>query len=107
MRVTICAAGAILLCAVFTAAAAEPSADLSPAPRVPEPNVQRTVIEDDANRVEQLNVRGQPRSIVVTTKGVLPGTYEIYLGDPSRDLGNSSGTPRGAIGQRMWRVLSF
>ena len=92
-------------------AAAEPPAEPTPAQaqaqRVPEPNVQLTVIEDDTNRVEQLNVRGQPRSIVVTTKGVLPGTYEIHLGDPSRDLGSSGGTPRGAIGQRMWRVLSF
>jgi hypothetical protein len=106
MKVTTCAAGATLLCAVFTAAA-EPPADPPPTQRVPEPNVQRTVLEDDANRVEELNVRGQPRSIVVTTKGVLAGTYEIHIGDPSRDLSDAAGSRRGSTGQRVWRVLTF
>jgi len=74
---------------------------------VPEPNVQRTVIEDDANRIEELNVRGQTRSVVVTTKGALAGSYEIYIGDASRDLSDAAGPRRGATGQRVWRVLSF
>ena len=74
---------------------------------VPEPHVQRTVIEDDANRIEELNVRGQTRSVVVTTKGVLAGSYEIYIGDVSRDLSDAAGSRRGATGQRVWRVLSF
>ena len=73
----------------------------------PVENVQRTVIEDDANRIEELNVRGQTRSVVVTTKGKLGGSYEIHIGDPSRDLSDAAGARRGATGQRMWRVLSF
>ena len=90
------------------APAAEPTADAtSPAPRVAEPNVQRSVVEDDANRVEELKVRGQTRSIVVTTKGPIPGSYEIFIGDPSRDLSDAAGSRRGATGQRMWRVLTF
>jgi hypothetical protein len=96
---------AALLCPSFTDAA-EPVAEVA-APRVPEPNVQRTVIEDSATRIEQLNVRGQTRSIVVTNKGALAGSYEIHLGDPSRDLSDGAGSPRGAVGQRMWRLFEF
>ena len=58
-------------------------------------------------RVEELKVRGQTRSIVVTTKGPIPGSYEIFIGDPSRDLSDAAGSRRGATGQRMWRVLTF
>jgi hypothetical protein len=96
---------AALLCplSVF---AAEPVAEAA-APRFPEPHVQRTVIEDSANRIEELNVRGQTRSVVVTTKGGLGGSYEIYMGEASRDLSDGAGSPRGAVGQRMWRLLSF
>jgi hypothetical protein len=99
--VAICAA---LLCPVFASAA---DAATDPPVRVPEPNVQRTVIEDDANRIEELNVRGQTRSVVVTTKGAIAGTYEIHIGDPSRDLSEAGGARRGATGQRMWRLMSF
>jgi hypothetical protein len=98
---------AALLCPCL-APAAEPAPDAAtPAPRTAEPNVQRSVIEDDANRVEELKVRGQTRSIVVTTKGPIPGSYEIFIGDPSRDLSDAAGSRRGATGQRMWRVLTF
>jgi hypothetical protein len=97
----ICAA---LLCPAF--AFAVDAASEAPA-RVPEPHVRRTVIEDDANRIEELNVRGQTRSVVVTTKGAIAGSYEIYIGDPSRDLSDATGARRGATGQRMWRVMSF
>jgi hypothetical protein len=100
-------AAAALLCPCL-ALAAEPAPDaVPPASRTAEPNVQRTVIEDDANRVEELKVRGQTRSIVVTTKGPIPGSYEIFIGDPSRDLSDAAGSRRGATGQRMWRVLTF
>jgi len=94
-----------MLCPSFVFAG-EPVAD-SATPRVPEPNVQRTVIEDSTTRIEQLNVRGQTRSIIVTNKGAIGGSYEIFLGDPSRDLSDGAGSPRGAVGQRMWRLLSF
>ncbi len=104
MKIQKCLLGAALLCRAFAIAAA--SAD-EPAAGVAEPNVQRTVIEDDGNRVEELRVRGQTRTIVVTTKGPLATTYEIHIGDPSRDLSDAAGSRRGATGQRMWRLLSF
>lgn len=96
-------AAAVALCSAFGAWAEPPAA--AEKPRVPEPNVQRTVIDDDMNHVEELNVRGQPRSAVVTTKGALASTYEIHIGDPSRDTGSGAG--RGVVGQRMWRVFQF
>jgi hypothetical protein len=105
MRFHLLIACAGLACPV-SVFAAEPVADAG-ANAVPEPHVQRTVIEDDANRIEELNVRGQTRSIVVTTKGVLAGSYEIYIGDASRDLSDAAGSRRGATGQRVWRVLAF
>lgn len=100
----VCAA---LLWPVFAFAQA-PAADPPPdKPRVPEPNVQRTVTEDDATRVEELNVRGQTRSVVVTNKGALGGSYEIHTGDPSREMSAAADPRRGTAGQRMWRVFSF
>jgi hypothetical protein len=105
MRFYTLIAFAVLACPVF-GFAAEPVAEAGPTP-VPEPNVKRTVIEDDANRIEELNVRGQTRSVVVTTKGALAGSYEIYIGDPSRDLSDAAGSRRGATGQRLWHLLSF
>jgi hypothetical protein len=105
MRFEPCVLCASLLYPPF-AFASEPMAEAA-TPRVPEPNVQRTVIEDSLSRIEELNVRGQARSIVVTTKGALGGSYEIYMGEASRDLSDGAGSPRGAVGQRMWRLLSF
>jgi hypothetical protein len=105
MRLEPCVVCAALLCPVFTFAG-EAVADEA-ATRVAEPNVQRTVIEDDSNRIEELRVRGQTRSIVVTTKGVLGGSYEIHMGEPSRDLSDAAGSRRGATGQRVWRLMSF
>lgn len=108
MKTAPCFAAAALLFAAL-ARAAEPVAEPAAAakPNVPEPNVQRTVIEDDLNRVEQLNVRGQTRSVVITTKGPLASTYEIHVGDPSRDLFPGADSRRAAAGQRVWRVFSF
>jgi len=106
MRLEPCIVCAVLLCPVLTSAA-EPAVADGPAARVPEPHVQRSVIEDDSNRIEELNVRGQTRSVVVTTKGALAGSYEIHIGDPSRDLSDAAGSRRGATGQRMWRLFEF
>ena len=108
MRFETCLAAAALMWPAL-APAAEPMVEPASAakPGVPEPNVQRTVIEDDMNRVEELNVRGQPRSAVVTTKGALGSTYEIHMGDPSRVPSTGADAQRGVAGQRMWRVFSF
>ena len=68
--------------------------------------MQHTVIEDDATRIEELRVRGQTRS-VTSHQGRIGGSYEIYMGDPSRDISDGPSSRRGAAGQRMWRLLSF
>ena len=106
MKIESCIVCAVLLFPVI-AWAADASAEAAAKPGVPEPNVQRTVIEDDANRIDELRVRGQTRSIVVTTKGVFGGSYEIFMGDASRDLSDGVDSRRGAAGQRMWRLISF
>lgn len=100
---------AALLCAAsaFAQAPAAASAPSAGAPRGGEPNVRRFVMEDDANRVEELGIRGQTRSVVVTTKGALASTYEIGTGDPSREASAAADPRRGTIGQRMWRLFSF
>ena len=88
------------------ASAVEPAA-AGGAQRGGEPNVRRFVMEDDANRVEELSIRGQTRRVVVTTKGPLASTYEIGTGDPSREASAAADPRRGTIGQRMWRLFDF
>lgn len=63
----------------------------------------KTVIEDDAVRIEETRLRGAPQRIVVRSK--LPGgkDYEIIVPaagkDPSQD--------NGAAGKRAWSIFSF
>lgn len=73
-------------------------------PSVPEPAVQRTVIENDRVRIEELRVRGQNQRIAVQPKKG-GKAYEVLPADGSRDL--SSESTRGAAGQRVWHVFSF
>ncbi|MEO7335793.1 MAG: hypothetical protein ABIV63_04345 [Caldimonas sp.] len=88
--------------------AAAPAASAAAEPRSPgEPDVRHTVIEDDNTRIEELNVRGVPQRIVVTSKGGRGSSYEIITGDGSRDLSDGVNTSRGAAGKRVWRVLNF
>ena len=92
---------------------AEPAAavaDAAPAGagsgRGSEPNVRHSVIEDDANRIDELRVRGETQRISVQPKhGGAP--YEIVPASGGRDLAIGPTTPRGAVGQRVWRVLRF
>ena len=87
------------------AVAAAPAPDEAPARRrVPEPNVQRIVSEDDNVRIDELRVRGQTREIVVQHKAVSGSRYEILPGEGGRDPSSQDG--RGA-GQRVWRLFSF
>ena len=72
-----------------------------------EPEVRRTVVEDDSTRIEQLSVRGVPQRIVVTSKTAGGTSYEIITGDGSRDLTAGPSSARGAVGQRVWRMFSF
>jgi hypothetical protein len=81
-----------LLCAASASAVA-----------APEPAVQRTVIEDDGARIEELRVRGLNQRIVVRPKAASAPEYEILLPQPGRDVAQD----RKPAGQRVWRVLSF
>lgn len=83
---------------------AQPSAPSAP---TAEPRVQRSVIEDDGARIEELRVRGHTQRIVVSPKRGASAPYEIITGDGSRDLGDGANTSRGAAGKRVWNVLKF
>ena len=72
-----------------------------------EPNVKRTVTEDDGARIDELKVRGHTQRITVTPKVGPKRGYEIITGDGSRDLGDGANTSRGVAGKRVWNVLSF
>jgi hypothetical protein len=72
-----------------------------------EPNVKHTVIDDDSTRIDETKVRGQPQRITVKPKIAALRGYEIITGDGSRDLGDGANTSRGAVGKRVWNVLSF
>ncbi len=77
------------------AADAEP-----PAPRFPEPKVERLVHGDGLSRVEELRIGGQTRRIEVQTRSALPG-YDVQPIDGAR-----SDELSGA-GTRRWRLLRF
>jgi hypothetical protein len=68
-----------------------------------EPEIKRTVVEDDKVRIEELRVRGQVQRITVSPKasGVRP--YEIVPPDPGRDASQN----KGLSGQRLWQFFSF
>ena len=89
------------------AAAPAPPPDADPtAPRGGEPKVEHIVTEDDGVRIEELRVRGQTQRIVVQSKlGSRTRPYEIVPANGGRDLSQDKG--KGAIGQRVWSILSF
>jgi hypothetical protein len=68
-----------------------------------EPEIKRSVVEDDKVRIEELRVRGQVQRILVSPKasGVRP--YEIVPPDPGRDASQN----KGLSGQRLWQFFSF
>ena len=70
-----------------------------------EPAVQRTVIDDSRVVIEELRVRGQLQKVVVHPKDA--PSYEIIVGDNSRDLSEGRNNSRGATGKRVWNVLQF
>lgn len=72
-----------------------------------EPNVKRTVVEDEGSRIEELKVRGNTRRITVTPKVGPNREYEIITEDGSRDMSDGLTGSRGAAGKRVWRVISF
>jgi hypothetical protein len=72
----------------------------------PEPNVQRTVVQDDGARIEELRVRGQVQRIVVKPKN--GAEYEVVAPAGGRDPSqNRANQQPGAGGQRVWNLLKF
>lgn len=72
-----------------------------------EPDVKRTVIEDEGARIDELRVRGEAQRIVVTPKVGIRKSYEIMTGDASRDAFDGTGGARSSAGKRVWNVLQF
>jgi len=70
-----------------------------------EPHVQRTVVEDDNVRIEELRVRGLNTSLVVKPKNA--AEYEIVPMPGGRDPSIGRGGSQGAAGQRVWNVFKF
>jgi hypothetical protein len=70
-----------------------------------EPNVQRTVVEDDSVRIEELRVRGLNTSLVVKPKHA--AEYEIVPMPGGRDPSIGRGGSQGAAGQRVWNIFKF
>jgi Protein of unknown function (DUF2782) len=72
-----------------------------------EPKVELLVTEDDNVRIEELRVRGQVQRILVTPKRGAGVAYQILTGDGSNSQAAGPNATRGALGQRVWHVLSF
>ena len=72
-----------------------------------EPDVKRTVIEDNGSRIDELRVRGQATRVTVTPKVGPRKRYEIITGDAGRDPFDGTGGARSAVGKRVWNVLDF
>jgi len=92
----------VCLCVAVTAVVGMPSRAQAPNVKA-EPEIKRTVVEDDKVRIEELRVRGQVQRILVSPKasGVRP--YEIVPPDPGRDASQN----KGLSGQRLWQFFSF
>ncbi len=89
-----------------TAATARPEAAESGKADPGEPSVRETVIEDDGARIDELKVRGQSKRITVTPKrGGKP--YEIITDKGAHDHTEGPNGFNGAVGKRVWPVLSF
>ena len=100
--------GLVVVCSLRVAGA-QPS--LPPLPAAPAASaavkagggLQKQVIEDDAVRIEETRLRGQPQRITVQSK--LPGAkaYEILVAPAGKDPSQN----RGAANQRAWSLFDF
>ena len=70
-----------------------------------EPQVQRTVIEDDSVRIEEVRVRGLDTRLVVKPKNA--AEYEVVPTPGGRDPSQGRGASKGAAGQRVWNIFKF
>ena len=69
-----------------------------------EPQIKRTVIEDDQVRIEELKVRGQVQRITISPKASGVRAYEIAPPDSGRDPSQQS---KGISGHSLWQLFSF
>jgi hypothetical protein len=90
---------------VLTLISIAPTALLAQERAPVEPKVQRTVIEDDSVRIEELRVRGLSTSLVVKPKHA--AEYEVVPAPGGRDPSQGRGGSQGAAGQRVWNVFKF
>jgi hypothetical protein len=90
-----------LPCAVLAQASEAASA---PAAARAEPAVQRTVVEDEGVRIDELRVRGQNRRIAVQSKALGAAPYEIVMPEAARDMSQAHG---GAAGRSVWQLFGF
>ena len=93
---------ALLAAGVCLAQGVPPPAPAASAPQA-DRSFKRTVIEDDATRIEETRVRGAAQRITVQSKipGVAP--YEVIVAPGGRDPAQQ----RGAAGQRAWSIFDF
>ena len=77
------------------------------AAETPEARIENIVVEDDRTRIEERRVRGETEKVTVQPKNSKAPSYEIVMGDGSRDLMAGPGSNRGTVGQRVWRLLTF
>ncbi len=95
-------AGASLAQAVAAPPKLVPATPAASAAR-PTQTLTKTVLEDDAVRIEETRLRGAPQRIVVRSKLAGGKDYEIIVPaggkDPSQD--------KGAAGQRTWSLFNF
>lgn len=72
---------------------------------VTDPSVQETVVEDDNARIDELKVRGRSQRIVVKPKN--GPAYEIIPPGSGPNISQGARGSNGAVGKRVWPVLSF
>ena len=74
-----------------------------PAGGTPEPQIVQYTAEDDQVRIDEVRVRGQLRSAVVSPKSEGTPSYQVL---PSTQ-GHDPSISHDAAGQRVWTVLTF
>ena len=82
---------------------ARPAAAPASVPAAPASNLTRTVVEDDAVRIEETRLRGAPLRITVQNKDSAAPPYEIQVAPPGRDPSQE----RGSAGRRTWSLFDF
>lgn len=95
---------------IATAAQAQTPPDVPRERQDPRRNqkIERTVIEDDSARIEELKVGGQTEKVTVQPKASALPAYEIEPVHLSRSRpGDSREGLSGTSGKRFWNVLSF